>query len=66
MAYSAMVLRMLVSCPCEVTKDDLTPLHQVINRWKVLLGEQFDCIIIPVTWNEHSAAEFGEASAGYP
>jgi len=60
MAYSAVVLRMLVSCPGDVTKDDLATLHRMINRWNVLLGEQFGCIIVPVTWNEHAAAEFGK------
>ncbi len=60
MAYSAVVLRMLVSCPGDVTKDDLATLHRMINRWNVLLGEQFGCIVVPVTWNEHASAEFGK------
>lgn len=60
MAYNAVVLRMLVSCPGDVTKDDLAALHKMINRWNVLLGEQFGCVVVPVTWNEHAAAEFGD------
>lgn len=60
MAYTAVVLRMLVSCPGDVTKDDLAALHRMINGWNVLLGEQFGCVVVPVTWNEHAAAEFGE------
>jgi hypothetical protein len=51
---------MLVSCPGDVTKDDLATLHRMINRWNVLLGEQFGCIVVPVTWNEHASAEFGK------
>jgi hypothetical protein len=29
-------------------------------RWNVLLGEQFQHVVVPVSWSEHAAAEFGQ------
>ncbi len=34
-------------------------MHRTINRWNVLLGEQFEHVVIPVSWTQHAASEFG-------
>jgi hypothetical protein len=60
MAFTATTLRALISCPGDVTREDLAVIHRAITRWNVLLGEQFGHVVIPVSWNEHAAAEFGE------
>jgi len=60
MAFAATTLRALISCPGDVTREDLAVVHQAITRWNVLLGEQFAHVVIPVSWSEHAAAEFGE------
>lgn len=59
MAYSARVLRALISCPSDVDLDDVRTIQAAIGRWNVLLGEQFNAIIVPVHWSEHAAAAFG-------
>jgi hypothetical protein len=60
MAFAATTLRALISCPGDVDKGDLAVVHQAITRWNVLLGEQFGYVVVPVSWNDHAAAEFGE------
>lgn len=59
MAYRSTALRVLISCPGDVSSDDLSIAHKAINRWNVLLGEQFEHVVVPVSWSEHAASEFG-------
>jgi hypothetical protein len=60
MAYRSTALRVLISCPGDVSPDDLSVVHKAITRWNVLLGEQFEHVVVPVSWSEHAASEFGE------
>jgi hypothetical protein len=60
MAYRSTALRVLISCPGDVSPDDLSTVHKTITRWNVLLGEQFEHVVVPVSWSEHAASEFGE------
>jgi hypothetical protein len=60
MAFSSTTLRALISCPGDVMPVDLAVVHQAITRWNVLWGEQVGHVVIPVSWSEHAAAEFGE------
>jgi hypothetical protein len=61
MAYSALVRRLLVSCPGDVPERDLAVVHKAINRWNGVYGESFGAVIIPISWGAHAAAEFGGA-----
>lgn len=60
MAYCSTALRVLISCPGDVPPHDLSVVHKAITRWNVLLGEQFEHVVVPVSWSEHAASEFGE------
>ncbi|MDQ4103056.1 MAG: hypothetical protein M3186_04875, partial [Actinomycetota bacterium] len=60
MAFLSTTLRALISCPGDVMPEDLAVVHQAITRWNVLWGEQVGHVVIPVSWSEHAAAEFGE------
>ncbi|MEV4621866.1 hypothetical protein AB0J74_24555 [Asanoa sp. NPDC049573] len=58
-AYSAIVQRLLISCPGDIPRGDLTVVHQAINRWNGIYGEQFGAVVLPISWGEHAATEFG-------
>ncbi|MGH3908409.1 MAG: hypothetical protein ACRDTE_30120 [Pseudonocardiaceae bacterium] len=60
MAYRSTVVQVLISCPGDVSPGDLSTVHKAITRWNVLLGEQFEHVVVPVSWSEHAASEFGE------
>lgn len=59
MAYTATVMRALISCPSDVDLADVRAVQAAIARWNVLLGEQFGSIVVPVHWSEHASAAFG-------
>ena len=59
MTYSAVVRRLLISCPGDVPLDDLATIQKAINRWNGIYGEQFGAVVIPISWGTHAAAEFG-------
>lgn len=59
MAYTATVLRALISCPSDVDISDVRAVQAAMGRWNVLLGQQFGTIVIPVHWSEHASAAFG-------
>lgn len=58
-AYSAVVQRLLISCPGDIPRLDLTVVHQAITRWNGIYGEQFGAVVLPISWGEHAATEFG-------
>lgn len=59
MAYSALVRRLLISCPSDVPASDLAIVHKTIDRWNGVYGEAFGAVMIPISWGTHAAAEFG-------
>ncbi len=59
MAYSAVVRRLLISCPSDIPRIDLAVVHQAITRWNGIYGEQFGAVVVPISWGENAAAEFG-------
>lgn len=59
MAYSALVRRLLISCPGDVPSEDMAVAHKAINRWNGVYGEAFGAVIVPISWGTHAAAEFG-------
>jgi len=60
MAYSALVHRLLISCPGDVPVDDLAIVHKAINRWNGVYGQSFGAVMVPISWGTHAAAEFGQ------
>jgi hypothetical protein len=59
MAYSALVRRLLISCPGDVPISDLAVVHKAVNRWNGIYGESFGAAVLPISWGTHAAAEFG-------
>ncbi|WP_143175209.1 hypothetical protein [Cryptosporangium aurantiacum] len=59
MAFSASVRRVLISCPGDVPRSDLTVIHHAINRWNGVYGERFASVVLPISWGTHAAAQFG-------
>lgn len=59
MAYSALVRRLLISCPGDVPISDLTVVQRAITRWNGIYGEGFGAVVVPISWGDHAAAEFG-------
>lgn len=53
---------MLISCPGDISPEDLSEVKNAIERWNVLLGERLNRVIIPVHWKAHAAAEFGDSA----
>ncbi|MDX6261094.1 MAG: hypothetical protein QOH84_2782 [Kribbellaceae bacterium] len=60
MAYSGTIRKFLISCPGDVPASDLALIHRTINRWNGVYGEQFATSVVPISWGEHAAAEFGK------
>lgn len=60
MAFSAIVRRVLISCPGDVPETDLAIVSKTINRWNALYGDQFGATVLPISWGEHAAAQFGD------
>jgi hypothetical protein len=61
MAYSALVRHLLISCPGDVSINDLAVVHKAINRWNGIYGQAFGAVVVPISWGTHAAAEFGHA-----
>lgn len=61
MAYSGIIRRLLISSPGDVPLADLALIHKAINRWNGIYGPRFGTAVIPISWGEHAAAEFGSA-----
>lgn len=59
MAYSALVRRLLISCPGDVPITDLAIVQKAVNRWNGIYGESFGAVVVPTSWGTHAAAEFG-------
>ena len=59
MAYSAMVRRLLISSPSDITVDDLQTVRAAIERWNFVYGPQFGAVVLPVHWAHHAAPEHG-------
>ena len=60
MSFSAVVRRLLISCPGDVPDKDLSIVRQAINHWNGVYGENFGSVVLPISWSEHAAAEFGQ------
>ena len=59
MPYSALVRRLLISCPGDVSEEDIATVQQAITRWNGVYGERFGAAVIPIHWSVHAAAQFG-------
>lgn len=60
MAFSALVRRLLISSPGDVLDSDLAIVRKAMNRWNGLYGEEFGTAVLPISWGEHAAAQFGD------
>lgn len=60
LSYSGVIRRFLISCPGDVPHEDLAVVRQAIGRWNGVYGEGFATAIVPLSWGEHAAAEFGQ------
>ncbi|ORM37078.1 hypothetical protein [Williamsia sp. 1135] len=60
MAYSTLALHLLVSAPGDVPPSDLAVVRKTISQWNLAFGRSFGLTVLPVSWTEHAASEFGE------
>lgn len=60
MAYQSLVLHLLISAPSDIPLGDLTAIRKTISQWNLNFGRTVGITVMPVSWTEHAAAEFGE------
>lgn len=60
MAYMTLILHMLISAPSDVPDEDLSVIRKTISQWNLTFGRAVGLTVLPVSWSEHAAAEFGE------
>lgn len=60
MAYSALVLKLLVSAPSDVSDADMATIRKAISQWNHNFGHTVGLAVLPISWSEHAAAEFGD------
>ena len=60
MAYPTLALHLLVSAPGDVPGPDLALIRKTISQWNLNFGRTVGLTVLPVSWTEHAAAEFGE------
>jgi hypothetical protein len=60
MAYPTLALHLLISAPGDVPADDLIVIRKTISQWNLTLGRVVGLTVLPVSWTEHAAAEFGD------
>ncbi|MEU8298789.1 hypothetical protein AB0C04_16090 [Micromonospora sp. NPDC048909] len=59
MPYSALAIRLLISCPGDVPAADIRIVQQAITKWNGIYGENFGAAVVPIMWSVHAAAAFG-------
>lgn len=55
---------MLISAPSDVTQDVLETVRRAVSHWNVQYGKAFGAVVVPVAWNEHATAAFGDRPQG--
>lgn len=60
MAYKTLVLHLLISAPADVPDEDLAVIRKTISQWNLTFGRAVGLTVLPVSWSEHAATEFGE------
>ena len=60
MAFSAQVLQLLISAPGDIPKDELETIRRTISQWNLNFGRAVGITVLPVSWTEHAASEFGD------
>ncbi|MBM6588947.1 hypothetical protein [Brevibacterium sp. RIT 803] len=60
MAYKSLVLRLLISAPSDVPEEDLSVVRKTISQWNLTFGRAIGLTVLPVSWSEHAATEFGD------
>lgn len=60
MAYPTLALHLLISAPGDIPAVDMAVVRKTISQWNLNLGRVVGLTVLPVSWTEHAAAEFGE------
>ncbi|MEZ2122332.1 hypothetical protein [Corynebacterium sp. CCM 9203] len=60
MAYPTLALHLLISAPGDVPLEDMAVIRKTISQWNLNLGRHVGLTVLPVSWTEHAASEFGE------
>lgn len=60
MAYPTLALHLLISAPGDVPIEDMAIVRKTISQWNLNLGRHVGLTVLPVSWTEHAAAEFGD------
>lgn len=64
MSYRGLTVWMLISAPSDVPEDALEAVRRAVSQWNVQYGKAFGAAVVPVAWNEHATAAFGERPQG--
>jgi hypothetical protein len=59
MTYSCTAYRLVVSAPSDITVEEIATVTETVNRWNAIYGPQFGAVVVPLHWQQHSAAEHG-------
>jgi nucleoside 2-deoxyribosyltransferase len=51
---------MLISAPADVPDEDLGTVKRTVSQWNLSMGRASNVAVLPMSWNEHAVAEFGE------
>jgi hypothetical protein len=59
-AYPVLAVLMLISAPADVPDEDLATVKRTVSQWNLSMGRASNVAVLPMSWNEHAVAEFGE------
>lgn len=59
-AYQTLAVQLLISAPGDIPTDDLATIDRTIRQWNFNVGQIVGVTVLPVSWTEHAAAEFGD------
>ncbi|MDJ0424188.1 hypothetical protein QNA14_16830 [Dietzia kunjamensis] len=60
MAYPTLALHLLISAPGDVPVQDMAIVRKTISQWNLNFGRHVGLTVLPISWTEHAAAEFGD------
>lgn len=60
MAYHSLTILLLISAPSDIPDEDMATIKRTLSQWNLTVGRSTGLTVLPVSWTEHAASEFGE------
>lgn len=60
MVYQSFTQLMLISAPADLLDGHLALIRKTINQWNFNYGRPMSTTVLPISWSEHAAPEFGD------